>query len=586
MSCNFNSLLKNEEKNIVENGGAEGCVLYKKEPNRLVDIVGHRKIVETGEYEVIVEFQDVLGKIRKHLTVSRDVLLNKNKFSAMINSRGGRCTELAYNRMIAEENSAEPKRWGNSDDKTETRRVAPITIVHKTTGFFLVDDVLQFRGQHILEKGKKPYSIYEGKLGIEGCGDYDLYRKTLENEVLGNIPLESVMAMAASATVLSYANSQWSCNIYNPIFHIYGNSSSGKTTALQLAVSLGGRPLLSNNQSLFMTFHSTCDALMKKIGKNSGFPIAIDEISMLENKDITSLIYALAEGVEKERLVRAGNKLQDKSEFSTTVFTNGESSIFSRCRQNEGLHYRVFEFDNITWTQSAENADKIKSIVSQNYGHVIPMVATDLLENGDYWEKVFENWVTKASTDKRIDKKCKVKIERVAPVLGLCMVSAEILAKVLQLDFAINDIYEFMFKYLIVNVCQTANIGARAYRAIFDFYLNSKASFSVSSWSEPFHYMEKGAYGMVYQIKTPKVINEIKYDRCLVFTEQRFRTIIEGFGFEDVQVVLNQLQADGMLMSKQKNRTYAEMTINDEKCKVNRVLIPEADYDLNIDDAE
>lgn len=573
----------------------EGGVIFSKEPDGLVSIVGYSQVIETGEYLVDIDYLDVISREHKKLMVTRAELYDKKKFCSMIHSKGGVCSNVSYDLMIEKmnENLRIPYRGANFDTKDldgETvvvqKVVRKIRKIHSTTGFFENENGLQFRGKNIQEQGKEIYSDYVGKLAIDICGDFEVYRKMLEHEVLGNIPLESVMAMAASATVLSYANVKWSCKIYNPIFHVYGNSSSGKTTAVQLAVSLGGMPMLSNDQSLFMTFHSTSDAIMKKIGNNNGFPIAIDEISMLGNKDITALIYALAEGIEKERLVRAGNKLQDKSEFSTTVFTNGESSIFSRCRQNEGLRYRVFEFGNVIWTQSAENSNTIKAVVSENYGHVVPKVATELLENGDYWEKVFENWVTKASTDERIDIKCKVKIERIAPILGLCMVSAEILTKVLEINFSVMDIYNFLFKYLIQHVCEMANIGARAYRALLDFYVNNKASFSVSSCREPFHYIEKGNYGMVYEIRKPKVINSIKHDRCLVFTLEKFRTLVEGFGFEDVDVVLNQLKDDGMLMSKQNNRTYAEMTINDENCKVNRVLIPEANYDLNIDDDE
>ncbi|MBO5238045.1 MAG: DUF927 domain-containing protein [Lachnospiraceae bacterium] len=573
----------------------EGGVIFSKEPEGLVSVVGYSQVIETGEYLVDIDYLDVIGREHKKLRLTRTELFNKKKFCSLIHSKGGVCSNVSYDLMIEKmnENLRIPYSGANFDTKdldgepvVVQKVVRNIRKIHSTTGFFENENGLQFRGKNIQEEGREPYSNYVGKLGIGICGNYEVYREMLEHEVLGNIPLESVMAMAASATVLSYANVKWSRKIYNPIFHVYGNSSSGKTTAVQLAVSLGGMPMLSNDQSLFMTFHSTSDAIMKKIGNNNGFPIAIDEISMLGNKDITALIYALAEGIEKERLVRAGNKLQDKSEFSTTVFTNGESSIFSRCRQNDGLRYRVFEFDNITWTQSAENANKIKAVVSENYGHVIPMVATELLENGDYWEKVFENWVTKASTDERIDKKCKVKIERIAPILGLCMVSAEILTKVLKMKFNIIDIYNFLFKYLIQHVCEMANIGARAYRALFDFYVNNKDSFSVSSCRDPFRYIGKGDYGMVFEISKPKFINDVKYDRCLIFTQERFRTLVEGFGFEDVDVVLHQLKDDGLLMTKDKSRAYAKMIINDEECKVNRVLIPEANYDLNIDDDE
>ena len=57
-----------------------------------------------------------------------------------------------------------------------------------------------------------------------------------------------------------------------------------------------------------------------------------------------------------------------------------EKSILGLCDQNTGLLVRCLEFEGITWTRSADSADRIKAVSEQNYGFVIIHIATLLLK--------------------------------------------------------------------------------------------------------------------------------------------------------------------------------------------------------------
>ncbi len=72
-------------------------------------------------------------------------------------------------------------------------------------------------------------------------------------------------------------------------------------------------------------------------------------------------------------------EVNESSRFRTALFLTSEKSILAQCNMNTGLLTRNFEFQNVTWTSSAESADRIKSVVTENYGHVIPRVAKWLL---------------------------------------------------------------------------------------------------------------------------------------------------------------------------------------------------------------
>ncbi len=52
-------------------------------------------------------------------------------------------------------------------------------------------------------------------------------------------------------------------------------------------------------------------------------------------------------------------------------FLHQRKVFLAQCNMNTGLLTRNFEFQNVTWTKSAESADRMKAVITENYGHVI-----------------------------------------------------------------------------------------------------------------------------------------------------------------------------------------------------------------------
>lgn len=109
--------------------------------------------------------------------------------------------------------------------------------------------------------------------------------------------------MGASATVLGFINSRWGMAIANPIYSLAGDTSMGKSTALELAVSQGGCPDGRKIGSMFHDFQGTENAVIKDMGNNTGFPIAVDDTKLADEsvrKAMQKLLYALANGTDKK----------------------------------------------------------------------------------------------------------------------------------------------------------------------------------------------------------------------------------------------------------------------------------------------
>lgn len=84
-------------------------------------------------------------------------------------------------------------------------------------------------------------------------------------------------------------------------FHLYGESSGGKTTHLQVAASVYGSP------KLVRSWRSTDNALESIAAAHSGGLLALDEIGMCSPRIIGETIYMLGNGAGKARANDRGN---------------------------------------------------------------------------------------------------------------------------------------------------------------------------------------------------------------------------------------------------------------------------------------
>lgn len=451
----------------------------------------------------------------------------------------------------------------------------------------------KFVGQGIKDKVAK----YAGEYDIFPMGDFVEYMNMVRDEILGNVPMEAVMAMAASATVLEYANLKWGLDIPNIIINLVKNSSNGKTTAAKLAVSFGGCPQKSStSRSFFSNFNSTVNSRFKIVGNNKGFPVAFDELSMEETKNLTQFLYSLANGSEKERMSN-GKGLQEVNSFSTTMFMTGEESIFAQTDKKAGIRARVLEIAGVTWTSSAESSKRIKAVCKKNYGFVTPMIAQALMQDVDgVWERKKDAWYERIVEKLEQEKIVTNITERVADTIAIFMVSAEILEKVLTVKLSLDEMMEFFIDKILKSVADESNIGQRAYRWIAEYFATHKSEFTYKDgWYDPI--TSAKAKGVYCYIKTPKSYEDLKkekvwdefsgvvFNQAICMTESVLTEILKKGNFPSTDVCMDEINAFGLLMTQDGKRSSirltANYTINNRACTGYKILIPEDECDMD-----
>jgi len=200
-------------------------------------------------------------------------------------------------------------------------------------------------------------------------GTKEDYQRFLDQHILPYKETRLAFAIGLSSVAASELREYG--DIGTMIFNFTGQSSTGKTTMLQMLASLWGSPSISN-RGIIRTFSQTQNSLVKTFTGANGVPIIVDDATVLGLKDLSTLIYNMAQGEDKNRLDVNSEFKQSKGSWSGLIAISSETSILEQSSKTGGSIPRLLEFDNLTWTQSAHHAKAIKRSIFNSFGHIGP----------------------------------------------------------------------------------------------------------------------------------------------------------------------------------------------------------------------
>lgn len=465
--------------------------------------------IETNEKEAIVNYNDF--GIMKECRMSRDEYLNPTNLLAK---------QKVGLDVMKDNATLLTKHFRNEEDG------AKIANIHKNLGFG------NYEGKEIykLYKCVGTDSTYEGGKEIEPKGSKEIYMKMIQEDVLGHPPLELILAIGLSSVVLGYVGEDLALDTL--IVHLYGNSTTGKSTALKLAISLFGYPDVKKN-GLFSTYNATENALINQLEGIKGVPFAFDEISMSKTKNFTDMIYKISNGVDKVRLNKNSEQIK-KEPWLTTIMSNGEKSLVGSANKNAGIHVRVLEIENVIWTKSSENSEKINSIILENYGHLGLEFAEYVINLGkDKVKNEYENTVSKL---KLIFNKKGIKdsfIDRRINKLAVIILTMQLFENMQNIKVSKDEVLK------IILHTEKESIRQRNFETSFIEFFKDYVSTNSSKFSKD------------SRIDTVRdYIGNIKRkDGFLEFEilSSKFEEIVKEGGFEESKVVLRELKKSGYL---------------------------------------
>lgn len=404
------------------------------------------------------------------------------------------------------------------------------------------------------------YPIVNSAYDLTPKGTFDNWFNMYLEEVKGSLLLELAVVFGISALVTSFLKHKHDVEFAGIIFSFTGQSSTGKSTAAALAVSVAGNPT-KGNETLFRSWNATRNALEGYLSNNFGIPIVFDELSSATFKDTTGLLYSITEGQGRQRSNVHGEVKTPKN-WGTSVISTSEYSIFNDSAQNDGLRVRTIEI-NEQFTTNATNADNIKKAVALNYGHVLPLVAKYLINREDeviQWFYKEVDWFEaklkddKSNTGNRMFKRYAV-----------ITTSAKILGRVLATDIDIAKIRGYFIDYHAHTVSERS-LADKAIEVITQFVAQNRGKFSDDKALK--NMIEN--YGLI-ALKDGYI--EVKIIASV------FKNILTENHFQDVNNVVNALRDKDFILAD-RGRQTTKRSVKDNSGKKQSLVF----YHLKLDE--
>lgn len=480
-----------------------------------------KRNIDTNKYTSQLDFS--FKGINHKLDVERGSYLNRRKIMELQN----------YGLDVTEENVLKLIRH-----LRYTESNALVTLVHSRLGFDKLDEKYVFK--HYL--GVNTPSSYSGKLDIEPKGNYGKWFTTINQHVVNNIPLETMLVIGFSSAIVGLLS--LISNSDSLLVHTTGDSTTGKTTASMLAISIWGNPSTKISNGLATTWNATENAMFSNIVGNRGLAVLFDEVSMNDSLDFTKHIYKFTGNKDKHRLDKE-SKLEEPGEWGTTIISNGEFSMIGKAKKNTGAKLRIVELNNVEWTKDAESADVIQETILDNYGHAGIEFVKLLLKDGV--EKIYEEIMElkKHTIEKMKEEGITDKfVERRAWKYTILMYTVIKVKELLSIPLHVEDIWTFLIENEKESM-STRDLNKNA----FDYFkelLNINYKKFLRSDSKEAMSDDEAKDSTFETMGKINVLSNKDYNEICIYPTT-FREIMDNGGFEDTKTILKTWKEEGIL---------------------------------------
>ncbi|EJM75737.1 DNA/RNA helicase, superfamily II [Pseudomonas sp. GM49] len=218
------------------------------------------------------------------------------------------------------------------------------------------------------------------------AGTLEGWQAEIGTRCAGNPLLMLAVCAALAGTLLYHLQRQGGG------FHIVGDSSTGKSSAIQAAASVWG-----HGEQFKRTWRATGNGLEGIAAQRNDTLLALDEIGEADPREIGAVVYSLANGTGKARAGRTGAARATRR-WRVMVFSSGELGLSAHMaeggkRSRAGQEIRLLDIPARrtfgAWDElhglpgGREFSDAIQRASVTHYGHIGPAFIHKLLECGE-----------------------------------------------------------------------------------------------------------------------------------------------------------------------------------------------------------
>jgi len=415
-------------------------------------------------------------------------------------------------------------------------------------------------------------SKYLGNYSLTPKGSFECWKEMVEEEVLGNAGLETLLVASLASVVVGLIGEIIS--VENPIIHLNYDSGKGKSTVAVLAASVSGEAfdgkkittdkngIKKEYLSVYGSWGATERATITPHSGNCGVVAVLNELGKCTCRDMTSVIFNLSEGSDIKRLNTNLDTVLSEG-FRTVFISCGEMSLIKKCKTKlEGIRSRVLEIEE-AMTNDGAHARRIKDKCRKNYGFAAPMIAKYIVDHYSQ-EDVVE-----------IYKKCLQELTENAPegvadrfiekFPAYFLTTARLAKEALGIEFDEKIIIEFCYKCWGTE--NKSHYGVcESYSCIIGECLQNEINFFHKAKNP----MPRVTWGAVTYCDT-QVDNKLVVAEYGL-TRSALEALLSKHGYENLSTCVREWKAKGVL-NYELGRSTRERMINDIGLKENLYVL-------------
>lgn len=248
-----------------------------------------------------------------------------------------------------------------SDFITVNEDIIPVKRSTNSLGWTNDGSFLPYTGNTIFEGDSYTNHFVDA---FNATGNYEEWKCAINNSLKNDV-FRMYIASSFASSLIKVMDSK------SFLIHIWGNPGTGKSVALEAAMSIWGNPRI-----LTFNWSSTLYAGENNLGALNNIPYALNESQLLrdENGKIKSPTKFIHLFTEEKSKPRGGGNLTNQiiKTWSNICLSNGEASISNELSQGGELD-RVIEIHNnsFIFDKTGENKEAIamSKFCAQNYGY-------------------------------------------------------------------------------------------------------------------------------------------------------------------------------------------------------------------------
>lgn len=337
------------------------------------------------------------------------------------------------------------------------------------------------------------------------------------------------------------------------VVSLVGDSGSGKTTILQSINSIFGKP---NN---LLTQADTINAKMNRLGVYKNYPVTYDEITNMDNDELSQFVYSVSQGRSKLRLEQTGNeRASGNSYWQMIMVCTGNANLVDKLMSHKQdaspevlrvFEYHVHRRDEVRHSVAREIFNRL----SNNYGHAGDIFIEYMTKNVDEIHKLYDTILDKVETATQTMQK-----ERFWVAIVTSTIVGGLIAKKLGLhNFDMNRIFDWSVNR-IKDMCNVVSDSANSPTQILSGFLNAAYNRTITVAGGIAD--KSGKMTPLYVTFEPtgsEIWVRQERDRNLIFVDaSRLREYLtkSQSGFGELKKVLT---ASGVLLNANANKTLS-----------------------------